>query len=134
MMISEREQKLLDKANTLLKGLIFSEQGVFENGVFKKEGVSQTLVIRTRIKQTIYPHRKYYDINIERRYASLTPKHYTLYNFYVYVDNEERITELTPLLIYNRDGWHDYRETPTSDDYADIVYRLFLGEDAFNHL
>ena len=134
MIVSKTEQELIDKANTQLKGLVFSEKTVSENGIFEKAGVTQTLVIRTRINQTKYPYRKYYDIKIRRRYSSLPARYYTDYNIYVYVDNEEKITELTPLLIYNGDGWHEQKQTPTNDDYVDIVYRSFYGNDAFNYM
>ena len=134
MIFSEIEQKHKDKANTLLKGLVFSETTVCENGIFEKAGVAQTLAIRTRINQTKYPYRKYYDIKIRRRNSSLPSRYYTDYNFYVYVDEEEKITELTPLIIYSGDGWHEQKLTPTNDDYVDIVYRLFYGNDAFNHM
>lgn len=124
----------VEEANALLKGRIFSEQEVCENGIFEKAGVAQALAIRTRINQTKYPYRKYYDIKIRRRNSSLPSRYYTDYNFYVYVDEEEKITEVTPLIMYSGDGWHEQKQTPSKEDYADIVYRLFFGMDAWSYL
>ena len=128
-MLSKTEQNHINEVNSLLKGLVFSKQKVCENGIFDKTDVVQTLDIKNYINQTEYPYRKYYDIKIKRRYLSLPSKYYKEYNFYVYVDDEERITELTPLIIYNCDGMHERRQPSTKNDYVDIVYRLFRGNE-----
>ena len=134
MTFSKTELSYTDKANDLLKGLVFCEQKACDNGTFDKAGVVQTIVIRNCIDRGKYPWRKYYNIMIKRRYLNLPPNYHTDYNFYVYVDDEEKITEITPLIMYNCDGMHELRKTPTKDDYVDIVYRLFYGIDAFNLL
>ena len=43
---------------------------------------------------------------------SISSEEFSEYNFYVYVDDEEKITEVTPLLIYNCDGMHKQKTTP----------------------
>ena len=126
MVISEREQNRVNEANALLKGLVFNENDVCERGNFQQEGISQSLKSRVVIKRTTYPYVRYYYISIRRRYRSLSPTHFTQYDFYVYVDDDEKITEISPLLIYQSDGRHEYRQIPTRENYADIVYRLFL--------
>ena len=124
----------VEEANSLLKGIVFDEKAVYENGVFERAGVTQSLVLKPRTNMTKYPYRKYYDVKIRRRNSSLPSRYYTDYNFYVYVDEGEKITELTPLIIYSGDGWHEQKQTPTKEDYADIVYRLFFGVDAWSYL
>ena len=74
MIFSEREQQYRDKAIDLLKGRIFSEQEVCENGIFEKAGVAQSLAIRTRINQTKHPYRKYYDIKNDSIQFSINQK------------------------------------------------------------
>ena len=126
MILSKTEQNHIENANNKIKGIKFSTHSIYENGTFEAAGIVQTVAISSHVNETTYPSRRYYNIKITRAYSNL-PDHKTQYSFSVYVDEEELVTEITPLYIVNISGYHQRKQRTTKDDYASVVYRLFLG-------
>ena len=73
MRLSNSEENHINNANARLRGIVFSSQSICENGNFETAGVVQTVSISNHVNNTTYPHRKCYDIKIERSYSNISP-------------------------------------------------------------